>query len=178
MPDDAVLADQRKRILTAMTKGHDTSIQQRIQRTYFACARFVRLRQLLRPTQKVLAIDVDAVVRKPLPELDNTFDFYIHHISGRRARYLAGGLYLTGQSGGYDFLTCYAGLLQQHINADQLYWGLDQDLLLDLVPRYRWSDLPMEYIDWEMQERSYLWTAKGTRKNLDIFVNERRRYEL
>jgi hypothetical protein len=176
IPADPESADRRRRIITAMSKGKDTSIQQRIQRTYFASARFIRLQQLIRPTSKLLAIDIDAVVRRPLPELDNNQDFYIHHITGRRARYLAGGLYLTGNTNGYDFLKEYATVLKTCINADNLYWGIDQDVLIDLVPKYYWGDLPMEYIDWEMQDRSYIWTAKGTRKELAIFVSEKQKY--
>jgi hypothetical protein len=176
MPTDPELADRRRRILTAMSKGKDASIQQRIQRTYFASARFIRLQQVIRPTSRLFAIDIDAVVRTNLPELDNSRDFYIHYISGRKARYLAGGLYLTGNSNGYNFLKEYATVLKINIDADNLYWGIDQDVLNDLVPKYHWSNLPMEYIDWEMQDRSYIWTAKGTRKDLEIFVNEKQKY--
>ena len=176
VPADPELADRRKRILTAMSKSNDTSIQQRIQRTYFASARFIRLSQLIRPTTRVFAIDSDAIVRRPVPELSDQQDFYIHYISGKRARFLAGGLYLTSTNG-YDFLKEYAGILKTNIGNDNLYWGIDQDVLTDLVPQYRWGDLPMDYIDWEMQERSYIWTAKGTRKNLEVFVNEKNRYK-
>ena len=176
VPDDTELADRRKRIITAMGKGKDTSIQQRIQRTYFASARFIRLQQLIIPTSRLLAIDIDAIVRDDLPELDSSRDFYIHYISGRKARYLAGGLYLTGNSNGYNFLEAYATVLKTNIAADNLYWGIDQDVLTDLVPQYQWGNLPMEYIDWEMQSSSHIWTAKGTRKDLEIFVNEKRKY--
>lgn len=176
VPSDPELADRHRRILTAMKKGKDTSIQQRIQRTYFASARFIRLQQLIRPNNKFLAIDIDAVVRGNLPELDNSRDFYIHHIAGKKARYLAGGLYLTGNTRGYDFLKEYSDILKQNIVSDNLYWGIDQDVLLDLVPQYRWSNLPMEYIDWEMKNNSYIWTAKGTRKDLEVFINEQKKY--
>ena len=176
VPADPELADRRKRIITAMGKGKDTDIQQRIQRTYFASARFIRLQQLIRPTSKLLAIDIDAIVRGNLPELDSSQDFYIHYISGRKARYLAGGLYLTGNNNGYEFLKDYANILRTNIESDNLYWGIDQDVLVDIVPKYHWGDLPMEYIDWEMQDRSYIWTAKGTRKDLEIFVNEKKKY--
>jgi hypothetical protein len=174
--EDPELADRRRRIITAMGKGKDISIQQRIQRTYFAAARFIRLHQLIRPTAQLFAIDIDAIVRANLPGLNNSKDFYIHYISGKRARYLAGGIYLTGNTNGYNFVKEYAGILKTNIESDCLYWGIDQDVLMDLVPRYRWGDLPMEYIDWEMQDRSYIWTAKGTRKDLAIFVNEKNRY--
>ena len=174
--DNPELADRRKRIVTAMGKGKDVSIQQRIQRTYFAAARFIRLQQLIRPTSQLLAIDVDAIVRTSLPPLDNNKDFYIHYITGKRSRYLAGGLYLTGTHNGYNFLREYADILQTNIESDNLHWGIDQDVLIDLVPRYRWGELPMEYIDWNMRPDSYIWTAKGTRKDLEIFVNEKNQY--
>jgi hypothetical protein len=174
--NDPELADRRRRIVTAMSKGKDVSIQQRIQRTYFASARFIRLQQLIRPDSQVFAIDIDAIVRADLPMLDNSRDFFIHYISGKRARYLAGGLYLTGNSRGYDFVKEYATVLKINIETDNLYWGIDQDVLTNLVPRYRWSDLPMEYIDWNMQPHTYIWTAKGTRKDLEIFVNEKQKY--
>lgn len=173
---DPELADRRRRIITAMGKGGDINIQQRIQKTYFASARFIRLQQLIRPTSRVFAIDVDAIVRSDLPMLDNSRDFFIHYISGKRARYLAGGLYLTGNNNGYNFVKEYATVLKINIETDNLYWGIDQDVLTDLVPRYQWSHLPMEYIDWNMQQRSYIWTAKGTRKDLEIFVNEKQKY--
>lgn len=174
--EDPELADRRKRILTAMSKGKDVNIQQRIQRTYFAAARFIRLQELIRPNSRLFAIDIDAIVRTDLPELDNSRDFFIHYISGRKARYLAGGLYLTGNNNGYNFLKEYSSVLKANIESDNLYWGIDQDVLIDLVPKYHWSNLPMEYIDWDMQERSFIWTAKGTRKDLEIFVNEKQKY--
>ena len=173
---DPELADRRRRILTAMSKGKDTSIHQRIQRTYFASARFIRLQELIRPNSCLFAIDIDAIVRSDLPALDSSRDFFIHHISGRKARYLAGGLYLTGNNRGYNFLKEYAGVLETNVVTDNLYWGIDQDVLMDLVPKYHWSNLPIEYIDWDMQERSYIWTAKGTRKDLEVFVNEKQKY--
>lgn len=174
--EDLELADRRRRIITAMGKGKDASIQQRIQRTYFASARFVRLQQLIRPNSCLFAIDIDAIVRANLPALDNSRDFFIHYITGKKARYLAGGLYLTGNNNGYSFLKEYSDILQTNIETDNLYWGIDQDVLTDLVPKYHWSNLPMEYIDWEMQKHSYIWTAKGTRKDLEIFVNEKQKY--
>lgn len=176
MPADPVQADQYRRIHTAMKKGGDVSVQQRIQRTYFACARFIRLAELMRPTDAVFAMDIDAVIRHPIPELSNLNDFYIHHIDGKKARYLAGGMYFPRTHAGYEFLQQYASVLKQNILQDTFYWGIDQDVLDDIVPRYRWSQLSEDYIDWNMLDRSCVWTAKGTRKNLAVFVNEQKRY--
>jgi hypothetical protein len=176
VPADPKQADQYRRIHTAMKKGGDASVQQRIQRTYFACARFIRLAQLMRPTDAVFAMDIDAVVRKPVPELSSLKDFYIYHIDGKKARYLAGGMFFPRSNAGYAFLQQYADVLKQNILQDTLYWGIDQDVLDTIVPRYRWDQLPNDYIDWNMLDRSCVWTAKGTRKELAVFVNEQQKY--
>lgn len=175
-PTDSVLADQYRRTQTAMSKSNDRNIQQRMQRTYYACARFIRLQQMLLPGSQVLAIDSDAVVRTGVPELPATVDFFLHHISGRKARYLAGGLYLTGTAGSHGFLNSYANVLSQAIDQDRLYWGLDQDVLNNIVPQYQHGQLPTSYIDWEMRPDSFVWTAKGQRKDLAVFVNELKKY--
>jgi hypothetical protein len=159
-----------------MSKSNDRNIQQRMQRTYYACARFIRLQQMTELGACVLAIDSDAVVRTDVPELPATVDFYLHHISGRKARYLAGGVYLTGTAGAHGFLNSYANVLSQAIDQDHLYWGLDQDVLNNIVPQYQHGQLPTSYIDWEMATDSFVWTAKGQRKDLAVFVNELKKY--
>jgi hypothetical protein len=166
-----------KRIVTAMSKSNDVSIQERIQRTYYACARFIRLTELISPSVSALAIDSDAIVRSTIPPLPDTRDFYIHHITGKKARFLAGGIYLTGSEQGYKFLKEYADILKYNINRDTLHWGIDQDVLDDIVPKYNFGNLPSAYIDWEMLPSSYVWTAKGKRKDLDIFKKEQIKYE-
>lgn len=166
---------QKLRTTTAMSKGNDVSLQERLRKTYYACARFIRLREFVKPHQKFLAIDIDAIVRGNFPLLDDK-DFYIHFISGKKARYLAGGIFYTGKN--FDFLHQYSNLLEHYIKNDELHWGLDQDMLDNLVPKYNWGQLPIRYIDWEMDLSSYIWTAKGLRKDLDIFLNEKSKYEI
>lgn len=176
--NDPVEQHNLKRILTAMSKSNDVSIQERIQRTYFACARFIRLLELSNASTSALAIDIDAIVRKDIPQLPATHDFYIHHITGNKARFLAGGIYLTGSSQGYNFLSEYANVLKENIEKDNLHWGIDQDVLDHIVPKYNYGNLPLAYIDWEMLPNSYIWTAKGKRKELEIFVNEQKKYSV
>jgi len=164
------------RTKNAMIKGGDQNLLERMQKTYYACARFIRLAELFDPTVTTLELDVDAVVRKPIPPLSETCDFYIHHIAGKKARFLAGGLYLCANSHGQQFLTEYALQLRNYIERDYIYWGLDQDLLDPIVPRYQHQQLPMSLIDWNMQPDSCVWTAKGTRKDLEIFKAEKNKY--
>jgi hypothetical protein len=176
VPTDAVLLDQYNRTHTAMRKGRDADIQQRMQRTYYACARFIRLAAIRDPAVPVLAIDSDAIVRSNIPVLGAEHDFYLHYIAGKKARYLAGGIYLSGSTAAQSFADQYADALAQSISQDYLYWGLDQDVLNHIVPQYNCGQLPMSLIDWEMRSTSHIWTAKGQRKELAVFVNELKKY--
>lgn len=164
-----------RRSQNAMEKGQDSDLAQRIMKTYFACARFVRLAELC-PDVPCLAIDIDAIVRRtptaPLPGAD----FYLHRIQGKRARYLAGALWLCPTETTKRFLGDYADQLRQYIERDEIYWGLDQDLLEIVVPKYNHGNLSIDVIDWNMSLDSSIWTAKGTRKNLEIFISEQQRY--
>ena len=165
-----------QRILTAMQKGGDNSVIERIQKTYYACARFVRLRQLMTTPIKYFSIDVDAVVRSSIPEINSSKDFLIHKISNPRPRFLAGGLYSLGSQNSLNFLNEYSVELTNNIVNNDLYWELDQDILYNIVPKYNFESLPKNLIDWDMKLDSIVWTAKGTRKNNDVFVSEKIKY--
>jgi len=165
-----------ERSLTAMKKGNDKNLIERVMKTYFACARFVRLRELVKNPQEIFAIDIDAVVRKEIPKPAGNYDFFIHHISGKKSRFLAGGMYFLKNFKSVEYLDQYADILKQNIENNHLYWSLDQDVLDKIVPNFNYGALPMPYIDWNMSNDSYVWTAKGERKSLPIFVNESLKY--
>lgn len=172
---DPVRRSQLERTHNAMHKGQDRDLHHRMQKTYYACARFVRLAQLA-GTASFMSMDVDAVVRSAIPRLSDQLDFYLHRITGARARVLAGGMYVNAQGRSSEFLNQYAQALQSSIERDCLYWGLDQDILDQIVPGYDCGDLPISMIDWNMQPNSVIWTAKGTRKDLPQFMAEQRQY--
>ena len=87
------LDEELRRSENAMGKSTDTHLRDRIQKTYYACARFIRMAQLLEQPCEALMIDSDAVVRSQIPKLDSAVDVYLHRIDGRKARFLAGGIY-------------------------------------------------------------------------------------
>ena len=176
VPTDPVEKSFYDRTLNAMGKGKDSTIHERMQKTYFACARFIRLAELFSSSVSVFAMDVDAVVRSGLPHLPCERDFYIHYIAGKRARYLAGGIYLHPCLGSTQFLQTYATKLRESFHRDYVYWGLDQDLLDQVVPAFCHGQLPIGMIDWNMDAHSPVWTAKGTRKEHAMFVSEKLKY--
>ena len=174
-PNSELAQSQLQRTLTAMKKGRDSDLLQRMQKTYYACARFVRLAQLA-GARTFMSMDVDAVVRQTIPRLGTEHDFYLHKITGAKARILAGGMYVNAQGRSQEFLNQYAAELQQSLEQDHIYWGLDQDVLDRVVPAYASGHLPISMIDWDMQPTSCIWTAKGTRKDLPRFIAEQQKY--
>jgi len=174
---DPVRRSQLERTHNAMRKGQDTNLHHRMQKTYYACARFVRLAELA-SSASCMSMDVDAVVRGAIPRLSGNHDFYLHRITGAKARVLAGGMYVNAQGRSSEFLKQYAQALQVSIEKDYIYWGLDQDILDQIVPGYDCGDLPISMIDWDMRPSSVIWTAKGTRKDLPKFMTEQRLYSV
>lgn len=174
---DPVSQSQLQRTHSAMKKGHDINLHHRMQKTYYACARFIRLAELA-GSASFMSMDVDAVVRGAIPRLSRQHDFYLHKITGAKARILAGGMYVNAQGRSSEFLNYYAQQLQHSLAADKIYWGLDQDILDQIVPSFVSGDLPISMIDWDMRPSSVIWTAKGTRKDLPQFMAEKRRYSV
>ena len=150
-------------------------LKQLIKQPYYACARFVRLAELLQPGQRCLSIDVDGLVRGTFNVGLGTEDFYLYE-KPKDGTHLAGAILFNGQPQSNAFLQEYAAELKINIKQNELYWFLDQLILDQLVPKYRKGLLPMSYIDWAMKEGSPIWSAKGKRKELDIFKQEQRKY--
>jgi hypothetical protein len=159
-------------------KGQTLGIQELrklVRQTYYACARFVRLAEILPLGQRCLALDVDGLVRKPFESNLGDLDLYLYE-KPKDGTHLAGAMLFTGTGRSNDFLQQYAQQVKNSIEQDDLYWFLDQYILDQIVPSYRKGLLPMSYIDWAMRPDSAIWSAKGKRKELDIFKQEQRKY--
>ena len=165
---------QRQMFKKGQTFG-PVELKKLIKQTYYACMRFVRLAELLASKQRCLSIDVDGLVRGTFSVDLGNEDFYLYE-KPKDGTHLAGAILFNGQSGSQDFLQEYAAELKTNIEQNELYWFLDQVILDQLVPKYRKGLLPMSYIDWAMKEGSPIWSAKGKRKDLEIFKQEQKKY--
>ena len=144
-------------------------------RTYCACVRFIRLDQILNSQTTCLSIDVDGLIRKPFSLEFDSKDIHLYE-KPKDGTHLAGALLFQPHTGSRKFLQTYAQELQQAILADNIYWFLDQVILDKIVPQFNKGLLPMSYIDWAMKDTSAIWSAKGKRKELQIFTRELSRY--
>ena len=166
---------QRQMYKKGQTNGaHE--LRKLIQQTYYACARFVRLAEILPRGSQCLAIDVDGLVRGLFNSQLGDQDFYLYE-KPKDGTHLAGAMLFTGTGRSHDFLQQYAHQLRTSIAQDDLYWFLDQFILDAIVPQYKKGLLPMSYIDWAMKSDSAIWSAKGKRKELDVFKQEQRKYQ-
>ena len=170
---------RRKRMLGTKvvdkTLSLDSNVQQWLLKTYYACMRFVRLPQILQPGSKFLAIDVDGLVRQPFDyRFADSRDFYLHE--KEKGGHLAGAILCTGSNPSMKFIKHLAQVIQQEIEQDNIFWFLDQWALDQIVNGYNKGYLPIDYIDWYMNPASAIWSAKGKRKDLEVFKQEQRKY--
>jgi hypothetical protein len=151
-------------------------LKELITRTYYACTRFIRLNQLLTTPIRCLSIDVDGIVRKNFTNIllhDEKIDFFLYE--KRNNEHLAGAILFNNNS--KPFLENYARVIEKCIHRNDVYWFMDQIVLDQIVPKYKKGLLPVSYIDWEMDDNSAIWTAKGKRKELDLFKDEQTKYK-
>jgi hypothetical protein len=167
--------DRQRQMWKKGQKSGPGELSKLIHQTYYACARFIRLAELLRPGQRCLSIDVDGLVRSRFTDQLGSADFYLYQ-KPKDGTHLAGAILFNGTAGSHNFLQEYSGRLRSSIGEDDLYWFLDQVVLDQLVPQYHRGLLPMSYIDWAMRDESAIWSAKGPRKELDIFKQEQQKY--
>lgn len=146
-----------------------------LYKTYYACMRFVRLAELTAGPREFLAIDIDGLVRANFDyHLDNSKDFFLYQ--KEKGGHLAGAILTTATPGSYRFIAKLAADIRREIEADNIYWFLDQNCLDRIVDSYQKGLLPINYIDWHMNASSAIWSAKGKRKLRDLFQQELQKY--
>lgn len=176
-------ASRKNKMLGLKQFADNTNLALWIRKTYYACMRFVRLAELLTQPQRFLEIDIDGIVRHPFITQfhdDDDHDFYLYEKTKidkktgevQKNGHLAGSILFTPKNQTMSFVRELADLIQHEITNNNIYWFLDQHSLDQVVPRYRKGLLPKSYIDWHMQPNSSIWTAKGRRKELEIFQRE------
>lgn len=153
------------------TFGIDT-MEEIIGHTYYACCRFIRLAEIKKPNTKCLSLDVDGLILSDFAIDLGDCDLYLYR--KKSGEHLAGALLLNETSD--DFLSEYKDALISEISKNNVYWFLDQVLLDQIVTGHNIGLLPMSYIDWEMSTSSAIWSAKGKRKNLTVFIDRQRAY--
>ena len=156
----------------------NTNLPMWIYKTYYACMRFVRLAEFVTEPCRFLEIDIDGIVRAPFQlefADDATKDFYLYQ--KEKGGHLAGAILYTPKATAVQFIKELAQVIRHEIEQDNIYWFLDQHSLDSVIAKYNKGLLPISYVDWRMQSDSAIWSAKGKRKELEIFKQELRKYQ-
>ena len=149
-----------------------------IKKTYYACMRFVRLPEIVTTPRRFLEIDIDGLVRGTFETQfadDVEKDFYLYQ--KEKGGHLAGAILYTDKPECLQFAQKLAAVIKEQIEQDNIYWFLDQHSLDRVIVDYKKGLLPISYVDWRMQPDSSIWSAKGKRKDLEIFKKELRKYQ-
>lgn len=158
-----------------------TKIRTELIRTYYACARFVRLHQLLTKPTYIIMLDTDSLVRKPflLPAKD--YDIHIFEKKHKKhvnyTQHLASTIFYTGTEGSFKLIRDHANLILEEFTRDTFYWFLDQETLDLAIQKYKKNPLPKHFVDFDMEDYSFIWCAKGKRKNEPVWIDEIARYD-
>lgn len=180
-------ATRKIKMLALKGDKDNSNLESWLRKTYYACMRFVRLAEIVDRPRRFLEVDIDGIVRKSfvtvMPD-DDVCDVYLYEKfkkdkSTRQLKhngYLAGSILFTDKTNSWNFIQELAQNIRVVIEADHMYWFLDQDCLAMIAPRYCLGKLPIDYVDWHMQPDSAIWTAKGRRKELEVFQRELDRY--
>ena len=168
-------ASRKKKMLGMKQIDNNQDVPKWVLKTYYACMRFVRLAEIGNRPQALLSIDVDGLVRKTFEhQLPGDRDFYLY--LKEKGGHLAGAILFTERTGSLKFIRALADVIRKEIEQDNIYWFLDQNTLDKIIPKYNRGLLPIDYIDWHMNVNSSIWSAKGKRKELEVFKREQQKY--
>ncbi|MFT4178100.1 MAG: hypothetical protein QM612_01355 [Thermomonas sp.] len=151
-------------------------------RTYYACARFVRLAELLERTETpFLVLDADGVFVAPI-DLDFTDKADAQLCLPIRGledgnnplhlRVAAGAVWVRPLDSTRAFFSAVAHDLLGLFGKGEATWYADQEALArhlqsgtgNVVAR----NIKQKYVDWDFAKDAVIWTGKGKRKDLDL----------
>ena len=162
-------------ILNATTKSrvtytfHDAEVPDASEkrRTLYACIRFLVLPQLVRTAKKVLTLDIDCMVMQPFDFPATPVGYFPREPIGSNewetegTKVAAGAVYITENA----LQVCDA--IHEQIKTVPLRWFADQLVLnavMSQVPEEAVTKFDGQFMDWEFNEGTTIWTGKGPRK--------------
>jgi hypothetical protein len=147
-----------------------------VKRVYYSCNRFLVAGQLLKKARKIAITDIDCLLmqkadipentiglffRDPLPNC-NAWETYGTHV--------AAGIVSAVGSGGKSYLQLVHNKINEIVISNGWLWFVDQVALFSVFENEKWDDAyayDKNWLDWEFNEGTIIWTGKGDRKYKD-----------
>ena len=156
---------------------------------YYAAARFMLAHEIVRCTEKpVLCLDVDGIVRGPilpvfelaLGDADALVFWRSHKLAEKRV--LASAIGFAPTANGIRLLDVVARTIHMALAINPRY-HIDQAILafamewLQRLRRLRTNQMPKSLTDYDFAPDSIIWTAKGAKKDSNLFKESLNRTE-
>ena len=160
--------------------GHDSRIRVSEERIHYCAARFTRLPELLERYSSILIVDVDSVFNSHIG-FDDQYDlgfFFRPWVdpSFMSLQVLCAASYWTYRA--RDF----AVKVRERIYKKHFRWMFDQKAIwetyLETKGEYNVLTLDKNFLNYDFDIEAPIWTGKGDRKNLPIYLERKQGYEL
>lgn len=160
--------------ITCSYESVDTTINE--LRTYYACVRFIRVPEIFSAACRVISLDCDGIVIKPITKDKFINDTNISRVLWREKKQtsLASSVFY----GPDDFRVLYANRLRPYFENDGFQWFLDQTVM-DVMIQAKEVAITAS-ADWgssKIRKDSLIWTGKGDRKLSQAFQDIVKKYK-
>jgi hypothetical protein len=162
-------------------KRDDKELWNYLVKTYYACTRFVRLSQLLTKPTYIVLLDVDSLIRMPFVLPTSDYDIHIFIKKHKKIvpwpQHLASTIFYTGTDESFKLIKDHATLIIEEYQKDLFYWFLDQETLDIAIAKYKRAPLDQVMVDFDMNDTSFIWCAKGNLKSNTRWLEEIKKYQ-
>ena len=123
-------------------------------------------------SKNFLFLDADCYINKKLPNFQNhkNNDLSLFYRPHKNQQFLAGNIYFPYTGNRLHFLNSYSEAMQKQFETLEISWGLDQIILNNLVPKYKWKKLKPKLCSFDFSSNAYIWVPKGKTKDSEIFL--------
>jgi hypothetical protein len=152
-------------------------------KVYASCLRIRIFKELIDEFDILFWMDADTIIRANLDKMfeflnnndltlyKNTNNIHVHKIG----EYKTGIVGIKKSKLMIEFINNWNKILLEY----EYKWFIDQLSITKLINNTKGIKikiLPKEYIDWDFEEKSFIWVGKGERKNTQKYLNEENKY--
>jgi hypothetical protein len=139
----------------------DTSINE--LKTYYACVRFIRIPEIFNSMCRVISLDCDGIVVKPITKDKFIADTDISKVLWREKQQMT--LASSVFYGLDNFRVAYADKLKPYFENNTFKWFLDQNIMDEMVQRKEVSiTMNTDWGNGKIGKDTLIWTGKGEKK--------------